>query len=106
MRHASFSHSCRNPNSEGAFERVGAVARSANIRIVYIGEDGGDGGLAAGEGSEANGENGSDGGYVVGKGSKANGGGIAAFGGQTGPDCEIAVKDSCFNQPTGMFNPF
>jgi len=103
---------------------------------VYSGENGGNGGFAVGEGSEANGANGQDGGYAIGEGSEANGqdggyaigqgseangqdggyaigqgseangGGVATFGGKTGPDCSIAVGDSCFNQPEGIFNPF
>jgi hypothetical protein len=61
--------------------------------------NGGDGGLAIGPGSVANGEDGHRGGLAIGAGSDANGGGVALDGGGTHPGCNIAIDHDCFNQP-------
>jgi hypothetical protein len=64
-----------------------------------------------GPGSVANGENGHEGGLSIGVGSNANGGGTALEGGNTEgggffadngsthPGCNIVVDHDCFNQP-------
>jgi hypothetical protein len=61
--------------------------------------NGGDGGLAIGQGTMANGENGHRGGLAIGSGSDANGGGVALDGDITHPGCNIAIDHDCFNQP-------
>jgi hypothetical protein len=64
-----------------------------------------------GQGSQANGENGHEGGLAVGAGSDANGGGMAIEGGNTEGGggfaddgathlgCDIDIDHECFNQP-------